>query len=121
MGSDTKATDLTSVVWLARIYRESIARMDVYDQRLSEGKDAEAALEFGAYILWSGLTALCQEMQRQEPPINGTVLRYRAEELQRAARARLKKPMAMHPFQRSQLEAINRKLDLIAGHVSRFH
>jgi hypothetical protein len=114
------ALTVTMICWVARIYREAVNKIDTYSQRVKQGQDAQAALEFGGFILWSGIIPLCREIATDShPKIDGSHLQWLAEELQRDARERLSFPGKPAKIDATQLEAINRKLDVIAAQIQR--
>jgi hypothetical protein len=91
------------------------------DRRVQEGKGLEAALEFARYVFWSGIIELCEEYPQEHPlKVDGAMMRWKCEELQRKVQDRYRLNDGKPHIERTELEEINRKLDLIAGHVAKF-
>jgi hypothetical protein len=111
--------------WASTIYSETLHWLNRYEARVREGRDLQPALEFGAFVIWSGILPLCSAYDgRGYPEINGALLRWKAQELQRSVRERWKamdgngRPLP-HQVDSSQIEGINRRLDIIAAHVAK--
>jgi hypothetical protein len=114
--------DTDSSTLFARLYRETISRIDWYEARVTEGQDLMAALDFARYVLWSGIVPICKEHACDSGAplkVDGSFLQYRAEDLQRNVQDRFARDNGKIKIRETQLEALNRKLDLIAGYVSR--
>jgi len=109
--------DSVKMHWM---WRETIARLDVYAKRVSESKDLEAALEFGNYLLSSGLVKFFDSIPQPAPlTVDGPFLRWRVNELLQAVRSRYRTNDSQPHVEASELEAISRKLDLIAAGVAK--
>lgn len=111
--------DAEDLVWISRVYRESIGNLDRLSRRVDEGQDLYAALGFAQWLLWSGLIPLCRRHAREQPKIDGAFLEWKAEELQRAVRAKFNNPKAESQIAATQLEQISRKLDVLAAAMAR--
>jgi len=110
--------DVTDWAWL---YKETARVLDVYEGRVREGKDLAAALEFARYLQWSGLIKMFKAHANDETgmfKVDGAFLQWKIEELQRMVRDRYRKGDSEPHITETQLEAINRKLDLLAGHIA---
>lgn len=115
------ATDEASKVraWLAWTYQETMRTLERYQRRVREGKELQAALEFGKYAQWSGLVPLMRYYAQDKPKIDGATLDQAAQDLQSAARDRMASSNLGVAWDQSQWEAVNRKLDLIAAQVGK--
>lgn len=118
---------IATLAWLAS---ETSRMLDSYAKQVETGNAFDAALEFSGYVQWSGVTTLCTRYaQTDAPKIDGAALAWKAQDLQRAARAgaALAKSKAKRGEQARQgsgesasaLDSINHKLDLIAGLLGR--
>jgi len=107
-------------VTLSLIHSRTLHSLEAYAARVAENKDVTAAVDFARYILNSGIPKLLEAHPRTEyPPIDGALLRWKAEELERACTERFRSRDSKPHFELCQLQAINDKLNLIAGYVSR--
>lgn len=118
--SDMAADTSTSIAWLARLWRETSRVLDRYQERVDQGHDLMPALDFARYVLWSGLVPLMKsEGQDGALKIDGSLLEWKAKELQEAVQARFRSERnGKCMLHETQLEALNRKLDLIAGRLA---
>lgn len=107
--------------WLARIYRESITRIEQYEREVNDGNELQAALNFGGFILWSGVVSLLRRHAQASPKIDGDFLRWKAEELQRQVRERWRDSDQRARLDKDQIAGINRRLDMLAAQVARCH
>jgi len=108
-------------VWLHRIWSESIRMLDTYQGRVNERKDLMAALDFARFVQWSGLVRLCKKYACPDVGlrIDGALLAWKAEDLQRAVQDLFRSSgNGQLAIAETQLEAVNRKLDLIAGRLA---
>jgi hypothetical protein len=97
---------------------DKIAGLDVRLRDIPVGFGLESALAFCSYLRNSGIIGLLKEHSREGPPaVNGPLICWKVGEVERQARYRLR--VGGSGVAMSELKAINRKLDLIAGHVSR--
>lgn len=108
--------DLSS---LARIYSETTRKLEEYLHRVREGRDLQPALEFAGWVLWSGITMLCSRHAQAMPKIDGSHLRWKAEELQRLVRDKFRDPKSLPQIPMTQLQALNHKMDVLAALVAR--
>lgn len=103
------------------MWRETNNRLDVLARRVGEGKDVLAASEFARYLLFSGFLKMFERNPQDFPlKVDGHLLRWKCGDLlDKCARAWKDKNGVVH-LDLSQLENVNRKLDIIAAHVSKF-
>jgi len=111
------STHKTTWHWL---WRETVNRLDSLQRRVNEGRDLDAAVEFARYILWSKLPDIlkphdCDGFLK----VDSSFLRWKAEELQRCVTECYRLGKGAQRGEQTQLEAISRKLDLIAGQISK--
>jgi hypothetical protein len=101
------------------LWKETMNRLDIYRRRVDEGKDLDAAREFCQYVLWSQLVKLFKEHPAPEPlKVDGALLEWTAQELQRTVQDRWRREDHKPQVHQTKLEAINEKLDLIAGRLA---
>jgi len=109
--------DKVQLHWL---YKETINRLDLLARRVSEGKCLDESLEFANYVEWSGIVRMMEQNAEPEPlKIDGAFLRWKCDELKHAVRQRYQSKDGKYKIEKSELEAISHKLDLIAGYVSK--
>ncbi len=64
------------------IYRECIARVDVYSKRVAENRDVQAASEYARWLHFSGIIGLLKENASPEPlKVDGSFLQWKVEQL----------------------------------------
>jgi hypothetical protein len=112
---------IEDVVDLARVYRESICRIEQYERLVNDGQELEGALKFGGFIIWSGIVGLCRRHAQACPKIDGDFLRWKAEELQRQVREKWSAHDQRAKLDEKQIAGINRRLDTLAAQVARCH
>jgi len=106
-------------VCLYTLANSTKTQLAVYYDRAREGKDLQAANEFCAYLEWSGILKILEAGSRPEPlKVDGSFIRWKQQELLGVVRAQFKANAKTISLELSQLEAVNRKLDLIAAHVA---
>jgi hypothetical protein len=104
---------------LFTIARETAARLDTLLKRARESKDLQAAKEFVSYLQWSGILKLLEHHSHDGPlKIDGPHLRWKANQLLEVVHGQFNKPQTLVSLELSQLEAMNHKLDLIAGRLA---
>jgi len=109
--------DSVQMHWM---WRETINRLDVHAKRVSENKGLDAALEFVNYLQTSGLVKFFERSSQPEPlKVDGSFLRWRCRELQNAVRDRYRTNDVLPHVEASELEAISRKLDVIAAGIAK--
>jgi hypothetical protein len=110
--------DKTTLAWM---WNETRNRLDSLSRRVNEGKDLDAAREFANYVQWSGMCKLFDQYAGGSGPlkIDGAFLRWKAEELERTVQEIWQSGKIQPQIPLAEVEAINRKLDLIAAHVSK--
>lgn len=105
---------------IARIWRETSNRIESLDTAVQEGKKLEEALNFCRFVFWSGLLQLFRENPQPAPlKVDGPFLEWRLKELQQKVQDRYRLNDGQPHIDETQLSAINRKLDVIAAHVSK--
>jgi len=104
-----------------RIWLETSTRLGCYEKRVAEGVDLLPALDFAKFVFWSGIPQLCTLFPCTSEALkaDGDALKKRAKALQSLCEETLTGEGTPRVHE-TQLEAINRKLDLIAGHVGRW-
>jgi hypothetical protein len=91
-------------------------------RRVQEGKDLDSANDFVRYVFWSGLIDLFKANANPFPlPIDGALTEWKVKELLHNVQERFRTGDQRPRMEMTELEAINRKLDLIAGHVSKLN
>jgi hypothetical protein len=107
-------------VSLHRLWRETLTRLDALAERVNEGCDVLAAKDFAGFVHWSGLADYLERHATKEPlEVDGALLRARARALEVVCGELLSRNSPTSKIHETQLEGINRKLDLIAGHVAK--
>jgi hypothetical protein len=114
---------MSDAVTFYKLGREVSARLDIFQKRVVEGKDVQAAKEFCSFLLWSGLLNMLEEHSRtdyeSDLPIDGRLIRFKCEALQDAVNHAFTEGSKTITLELSAMEAINRKLDLLAGHMAK--
>jgi len=107
------------VVNLYSIWNETNNRLDLLTRRVEQGEDVMAASEFARWVVFSGILELL-EKNPQKPPltVDGALLRWKCGELIYLCGQVFNKNPSLKPP--SYLEGIYHKLELIAGHLSKF-
>lgn len=101
------------------LWNETINRLDSYRLRVDTGVDLDAALEFSRFVLWSKLSEVLAPHDRGGPlKVDSSFLRWKAEELQRTVQDAYRDGKIVSKANQAPLEAISRKLDLIAAQVA---
>lgn len=113
---DRMQPDPAKVHWL---WRETTTRLSVLARRVSEGKDILAASEFARWLRMSGLLHIF-EIFKAGPPreVSASTISKQIDDLLWSCAEAWKRNPSGNVVQRSELEAINHKLDLIAGQVA---
>jgi len=103
-----------------KIYNETMNQLSWLDGHVREGKELEQALRFCRYVIWSGIIELCNYHATVEPglKISGANLHTRAKQLQMDVQDRFRTNNLAPAIEMTELEKLNRKLDLIAGRIS---
>lgn len=103
-----------------KLWRETRHMLTIYERRAREGKDLDAALEFARYVIWSGVVDVVNASAHLSPiAIDAAHLKWKAEDLQRTVQECYRTGKAKPQIELAEIEAINHKLDLIAGHIAR--
>lgn len=101
------------------LWKETVARLTLYQHAVNEGKDLDAALAFARYVIWSKLVDVlkphdCEGFLK----VDSAFLQWKAEELQRSVQDVYLAGKSAPQGDQSHLEAISRKLDAIAGRLA---
>jgi hypothetical protein len=101
------------------LWKETVNRLDSLQERVNEGKDLTAALEFARYVLWSKVDEIlkphdCDGFLK----VDASLMRWKAEELQRAVHECYRTGKSLPEGSLTQLAGISHKLDLIAGRIA---
>lgn len=108
-------------VTIYRLARETSNRIDVLHDRVREGQDLQAAKEFCSYLQWSGIINLIQAFEPEgQLTIDAAHVVWKFKQLESLTHDQFRQPSKVVSLQMSQLQAMNHKLDLIAGHVAKF-
>ncbi|MDB6030134.1 MAG: hypothetical protein JWM16_472 [Verrucomicrobiales bacterium] len=111
-----------------KLYDETSRRLGIFERLAREDRHLEAARDFANYIQWSGLADFFTYHSRDGVlPINGPLLRQRAKDLEsyvqdkwrKGVKERSETPQGKQGSPEPSLDAVNRKLDLIAGAVAK--
>jgi hypothetical protein len=106
---------------LARMWRETSNRLEALDAAVQEAKQLEEALNFTRFVFWSGLLQLFKENPQPFPlKVDGAFLEWKCKELQQKVQERYRLNDGKMHIDETQIAAINRKLDLIAGHLQKY-
>jgi len=106
-------------VTIFTIARETTSRIAILHKRAIEGKDLHAAKEFCSYLQWSGLLKLLEQNCQPEPlQVDGVLIRWKCEQLLSVVNDQFRQASKVVSLELSQLEAIDHKLDLIAGRIA---
>jgi hypothetical protein len=107
----------------SRVYiiaRETSARLERLTARVREGKALQDAQEFVAYLTWSGILKLLEHAEQPDAlPVNGALIKYKAQQLEQLVHDQFRNPQVESSVELTELEKLNRKLDLIAGQVAK--
>jgi hypothetical protein len=94
-------------------------RMESHERCVKEGRALDESVAFARYVLFSGLCSLCDENPQPSPlKVDGAMLRWKAEDLQRLVTERYRLRDTSAHMQKSELETMHDKLDKIAGYLS---
>jgi len=101
------------------IARETTSRLETLTKRVREGKDLHSAKEFSSYLRWSGVLKLLETHESTGPlKVDGALIRWKNDQLIAAINEQFKNSSVIVPLELSALEAINHKLDLLAGRLA---
>lgn len=109
---------------LARIYSETVNKLDSFSRRVQEGRDVNAASEFARWLLFSGILPLLEQypnqVQSQNPlKVDGAFLRWKAGQLVEACSDRYRTNNQNPSIEKTEFESIHEKIDRMAGYLSR--
>jgi len=103
------------------LYRETARQVTYYEKLVKENRELWPAVGFCRYLIFSGvldiLKAHCSDNPRMMT--DGANLCWRVEELQRDITERFKTGKDKSPEPLPEIESMQRKLDLIAGYLSK--
>ena len=107
-------------VQLYKLAQETRTRIEVLTVRAGEGKDLMASKEFVAYLEWSGLIRFLASSDPPDGlPFDGGNIKKQADLLLEIVQDQFKGNAKEVSLSLSQAELINRRLDLIAGQLSK--
>jgi hypothetical protein len=105
---------------LARFWRETSNQLHSHKRLVAEGKYLEEAHDFCRYVLNSGMLSIFEASPQAFPlKVDAAFLRWQAEELTREIQDRYRKGKNTPTVEFSEIQSINRKLDLIAGQLAK--
>lgn len=105
------------------LYKWTVARLDSYAARVAENRGVEEALDFAKWVINSRLPQVlahhsCEDGQGGLK-VDAALLRWKAEEVQRACQERYRLNDSKPHVEALQLQSIHEKLNLVAGYLSR--
>lgn len=106
-------------VQLHVLYRDTKSRLNSFSAAVREGRHLDEAASFARFVIWSIAPLLIANPQPEPLPCDGNLLRSVAQSLLAEVQERWRTNDEQPKLELSELEAINRKLDLLAGHVAR--
>jgi hypothetical protein len=117
-------------VALSRCYKAAMAYLAVSEKRVLEGSHVQCELDFARFIMSSGIADLMRDNPPENArlkdlfPFDGDKLYDSADKLRLLCGQYYEGKTSASPgtakgVPRSELEAINRKLDLLAGHLAK--
>jgi len=111
---------MPDAVQLHVFWRDTKRQIDAFAQAVRAGQRLDEAAGFARYVLNSGLCGILAEFPHADPlTCDGHLLRSVAQDLLSAVQERWRTNDLKPTVDFCELQAINRKLDLIAGHVAR--
>lgn len=101
-------------------YQQTCAHITSLSERVREGEALDEANDFARFVINSGLPKLLSPFDNTNGPlrVDSGHLRWMAEELRRLVCARFQAGKVAPRSSTGELQAINHKLDLIAGHLA---
>lgn len=106
-------------VMLHQIWRETTRKLEAYARDVRENKNVREASEFARWLQFSGVIKILEAFPQAEPlRVDGAALRKLAHELVLDCGECFRNGKADAKYAASDIAEINRKLDLIAAHVS---
>lgn len=100
------------------VYKETMQKLDVLTKRVNECKDIQHASEFARWLNFSGLLKMFDDNPQLEPlPVDGAKIRKAVSDLILLCGDQWKRG-AVGVIQVSELELLNRKMDLLAERVA---
>jgi len=98
--------------------RDTRYRIERLSRAVQEGQHLDEAADFARYVLNSVAPLLAANPQPEPLPCDGHLLRHYAQDLLSLVQDRWRTHDTKPKLQLSELEAINHKLDLIAGRLA---
>ena len=108
--------DVERAAALTWAHHETRSRLEDLSKRVREGKDLRFAAEFASYVLWSGWIRFFED--EQAPKISGPEIQAAAEKLQADVREFYIFHKKEPEVALSEIVAINRKMDIVAGQLA---
>jgi len=108
-----KKLDNADLHWL---YRETVQLLTAFERAVERQQDLGTVLATVQYFQWSGLIKLLERSASDGPlKVDGSHLRWKCREIEQDVREAWKKAP---PIAAKDVEALHRKLDLIAGRLA---
>jgi hypothetical protein len=101
------------------LWRDSKRRLDDFSQAVREGRHLDEAASFARFVMFSVCGLLVDHPQKFPLTVDGPMLRAQAEGLLSEIQTRYRAAKTPAAVDLSEVQAIHRKLDLIAGHLAR--
>ena len=99
--------------------RETKSRLETLISRAQEGKDLYAAKEFASYIQWSGIIRFLEAQESSSTIVfNAKEISLLHKKLLDVVHEQFQGAQRVVSLELSQIELINRRLELIAGQLS---
>jgi len=115
MQTDSSALEPHKVHWL---WKETVARLRRLDARAREGKSVDEANDFARWVRMSGLLWVFEAFKAAPPlEVSADAVRALLTEIACDCEAHWKNEPRGPWVEKSELESINQKLDLIAGQL----
>lgn len=102
-------------------YGAILYRLDDLQAAVNQGCEIDTAIFFARFLLNSRILTILEEtgMEGRFPRTDLALMRWKAEELQRSVQELWRTGKAVPAPEVATLQALGRKLDLIAGHVAK--
>jgi len=120
-GKSIVSGQIAQAVHFHVVYRDTSYRVASLSRAVQEGHSLDEAADFARFVINTVAPLLAINPQAEPLKVDGHLLRHNAQELLSAAQERWRTHDTKPRLQLSELEAINHKLDVLAGHVARMH
>ena len=102
------------------LWAETVRQVDSFAARVAENRDVIQGLDFARYVINSRLVRLFEAHAcGGQLKVDGALLRWKAQELQRACQERFRLNDSKPHVEALQLQCIHEKLDTMAGYLSK--